>query len=144
MEGLYGHNLTYWCGRASDDTDVGGDLGQGQGCHEARQLQVSTHLCSDLLCLDTGILARPPGLLPCGSGPVPPSFWTSVSLSVTEMAELDARKAVSVLIMFPPFRAVNGMELKYVKVLVALRRLPSPAQCHRSLHRAQASGSQPS
>lgn len=81
--------------------DVGGDLGEGQGCHGVWQLQVSTHLCSELLCLDIGILARPPGLLPGGNGPVPPAFWTSVSLSVTEMAELDAQKAFSVPISIP-------------------------------------------
>lgn len=98
MEGPYGHNLTHW--QVTTRMWVG-TWREGQGCHGARQLQVSAHLCSDLLCLDIRISARPPGLLPCGSVPVPPSFRTSVSLSVAEMAELDARKAFSVLISIP-------------------------------------------
>ena len=36
MEGPCDHNSMHWCGRASDDTNVGGDLGAGHGCHGAQ------------------------------------------------------------------------------------------------------------
>ena len=72
-----------------------GILGRGTGIMGLRQLQVSAHLCSDLLSLDAGISVWPPSLLSnthllCDNGPVLPSFWTSVSLSVKGWVELDA------------------------------------------------------
>lgn len=72
-------------------THVGGFWGRGKDVMGPRQLQVSSYLCGDLLSLDTGISFRPPDLLlssnthlPCGNGPVFPSLWASVSLSVEE------------------------------------------------------------
>lgn len=65
-----------------------GSGGGGKGVMGPRELQVSSHLCGDLLSLDTGISVRPPGLLSsythllCDNGPVLPSFWASVPLSV--------------------------------------------------------------
>lgn len=45
VEGPCDHNSTHWCGGAGDDTDVGGDLGAGQGVPGPRQLQVP-HTCA--------------------------------------------------------------------------------------------------
>lgn len=64
-----------------------GVLGSRQGPRGPRQLEVSAH---DLLSLDAGISLGFPGLFSsdtqvlCNSGPVLPSFWTSVSLFVKE------------------------------------------------------------
>lgn len=86
LEGPCGHNLICWCGHMWV-----GSGGGGKDVMGPRQLQVSSHLCGDLLSLDTGISFRPPDLLlssdthlPCGNGPVLPSLWASVSLSVEE------------------------------------------------------------